>query len=482
MSLLDHISENTALCLARYEALARSPATVLAVSGGIDSTALSLVMANIFAQGKLPGGLVIGHVDHGVRPDSAAGAEAVEALSEQLGLPVALRRLSLSADPSEEEMRDARYEALEDIASEYQAGTILTAHHADDDLETILFRMMRGTGVRGLGGIPEYRMSARGTALLRPFLRTRRRTLERLLGQHGLKAVEDSSNLDTSKSRNFLRHELIPDLRRSLGSQLDASLFALSRTARAVTGICEAQANRILSARSVQIDDWRTDLDLRGLEAADEPFIEQVLRTIHERLCGQSPATSWLERAIKLCGQATGQRLEASSPLLCERNRKGLILLNREHQGSSPDQASELNFDDIPTRFGTTEWHIRVQDRLEPPLSPSPAEAGPERALIDLATAPGPWFLRSRRPGDRFWPLGQCGDVDLRRFLQSRHVARFDRDRLPLVVDQRDRILWIPGVEVADFARIQVGTGSCALLRVIRGCGAVSLPQSDGEA
>jgi tRNA(Ile)-lysidine synthase len=100
---------------------------------------------------------------------------------------------------------------------------------------------------------------------------------------------------------------------------------------------------------------------------------------------------------------------------------------------------------------------------------PSPREAGRFRALLDPRTTRLPWRLRTRRTGDRFHPLGAPEPLDLRRFLQGRHVPRFDRDRLPLVVDGDDRILWVPGVEVGEPARLRLNTRHC--VEVLAGCG-----------
>ncbi|MBM4247438.1 MAG: tRNA lysidine(34) synthetase TilS [Deltaproteobacteria bacterium] len=95
--------------------------------------------------------------------------------------------------------------------------------------------------------------------------------------------------------------------------------------------------------------------------------------------------------------------------------------------------------------------------------------AGRLRVLLDPRLLMLPWRLRTRRTGDRFHPLGSPQDVELRRFLQHRHVPRFDRDRLPLLVDAHDRILWIPGVEISEIARLQLNTRRT--IELIAGCG-----------
>ena len=91
------------------------------------------------------------------------------------------------------------------------------------------------------------------------------------------------------------------------------------------------------------------------------------------------------------------------------------------------------------------------------------------RALLDPRGAPRPWRLRRLEPGDRFWPLGAEGSLDLRHFLQRRHLPRFDRERLPLLVDAGEAVLWIPGIEVAEPARLRLNTRRCVELRAGRG-------------
>jgi tRNA(Ile)-lysidine synthase len=120
-------------------------------------------------------------------------------------------------------------------------------------------------------------------------------------------------------------------------------------------------------------------------------------------------------------------------------------------------------------RYGRTEWTLEAFEHPLPPLVPSPQRAGHLRALLDPRATTLPWRLRPRRPGDRFQPLGSAAPIELRRFLQSRHVPRFDRDRLPLLVDASDRVLWIPGVEVSESARLQLNTRRC--VEVHAACG-----------
>ncbi len=478
MDSFARLCDAIARCLCRYENLVADRTVLAAVSGGLDSTVLLRALARLREQSRLPGPLHAAHVDHGVRPDSRANAAHVVELCERLDVPVSVRRLTFaSTRPSEERLRDGRYRELKAVAAEVGASLLVTAHHADDNLETVLFRMLRGTGPRGLAGIPEARWLGRGEQrllLVRPMLRTRRTTLEALLHQLGERVYEDSTNRDFGYARNRLRGETIPALRASLGIGLDVALMTVASTARAANEIVEAQGLRILTQRSRHKTAWRVELDLNGLDDDAAPFVQEALRQAHLALhaWGEAPSTAWLERASGLMHLPDGKRVAGKGQLLAERTRDGLLLLDPARAGAPPkthDGGQLFRWDGGRQRFGATEWWLEAFEHPLPPLVPSPQQAGRLRALLDPRCAPLPWRLRTRRAGDRFQPLGCAQPVELRRFLQSRHVPRFDRDRLPLLVDANDRVLWVPGVEVAECARLQLNTRRS--IEVLAGCG-----------
>lgn len=469
--------DSCARSLSRYENVAAEGAVLVAVSGGIDSTVLLLALARLRDEGRLFGPLAAAHIDHGVRPDSRDNAQHVLELCDRLDVPLAIRRLQFaSPSPSEDAMRAARYAELREAARHFGSSLLVTGHHADDNLETVLFRMLRGTGPRGLAGIPESRWLGHGDRrllLVRPLLRTRRATIECLLERLGEQPFHDTSNDDLRFARNELRHRTIPELRKSMGIGLDVALMTVASTARAANEIVEAQGLRVLTQRARHRTNWRLELDLHGLDVDSLPFVRDALRqayiTMHAH--GESPSTAWLDRAMQLLDMDDGKRVAGRTGLMIERIRDGLLLVDTDRAGVPSDHAGDqiLHLNDDRQRFHATEWLLQAHEHPLPPLVPSPAQAGPLRALLDLRDCGEALRLRTRRPGDRFQPLGSAVAMDLRRFLQGRHVPRFDRDRLPLVVDQHDRILWVPGVEVSEVARLHLNTRRC--IEIVATCG-----------
>jgi tRNA(Ile)-lysidine synthase len=382
-------------------------------------------------------------------------------LASRLDVDFDYARLDLPPAADELSMRNSRYAALLAIAGRQQASLVLTAHHADDNLETVLFRLLRGTGLRGLRGIPEARQLGDGVLLARPFLNVRKNELFRVLQEAALSSWEDPSNLDLGKTRNFLRHCMIPELRKKMGMRLDSSLVAISRSAHAVGEMLSGHAEEILGSHGKAIAPWRFELGLSDLSADDQPFLGEALRMLHEEMSTVAPKSRWLERAAAMLHATTGQRLLAGGELLLERTQSGLLVLNVNRAGSPPEEPLSFSPGPQSMRFGSTEWQLSARYHDSPPLDPSPQASGRFRALLDAESIKGGLFLRIRKPRDQFWPLGAQTPVDLRRFLQGRHVPRFDRDRLPLLVDSEDRILWTPGVEIAENAKLRPDSGPC---------------------
>jgi tRNA(Ile)-lysidine synthase len=212
---------------------------LVAASGGADSTALALVTAAVAARGPWQVRLVT--VDHGLRPCAVADADAVDSLSRWLGVSCDRRRVRVQPGSRlAARARAARYGEIEAAARESGATAVLMAHHAEDQLETVLMRLVRGAGAAAVGGIPATRRLRCGALLLRPWLERSREEGRALLARLGVPWREDPGNADRSRPRGRLRHEVLPLLEAMRGG----AAVRASRTARRVRGAAAALRRR----------------------------------------------------------------------------------------------------------------------------------------------------------------------------------------------------------------------------------------------
>jgi len=210
----------------RAHRLFREPGEALvAVSGGADSVAL-LELLNAMAK-ELGLALVVAHVDHGISSDGRTVGRSVKTIADKYGLPFELTALNLGPDATETEARRARYAWLREVQKRRGATYLVTAHHEDDQVETILLRALRGSAPAGLGGIAA---RARG-GLVRPLLPFTRGELHGYVTERGLPAYDDPANRDPRHLRSWVRTTLLPLLNERLGPRLRSDVLAQGRHA-----------------------------------------------------------------------------------------------------------------------------------------------------------------------------------------------------------------------------------------------------------
>ena len=305
----------------------RGHTVLAAVSGGLDSTVLAAALAAIAARGGFA--IAIGHVHHGLRGAEAdADQDAVAELAARLGAPFAAERVAPHAlregtssrerPTLQEAARALRYAALDRIAARLGAQRIATAHHADDQAETVLLRLFRGAGPDGLGGIPERSPDGR---IVRPLLRLSRAELERYAAARALTWRDDSSNASPAYARNRLRSWL-PALARDFNPRLLRAIADLAEAQRRDSEwirawvLREADARFIIEGRWLWIDakDWRALPEALSRRLAREALVRAGSSRHIERV--------HLERISRfLCGVSRGRRIELPGglELCCDR-------------------------------------------------------------------------------------------------------------------------------------------------------------------
>lgn len=283
MNNLDKIVGNHPLIAAVRRVLPRlnpkGGGIVAAVSGGPDSVAM---LAALHQLGVTP--LIVAHINHKLRgPESDADADFVEALAHRLGLPFRANNAPIPTGASiEATARQLRYTSLRTIANDCNISTIATAHTRDDQAETIIMRLIRGTGLAGLSGIPRVR-SWNGVRIVRPLLGVLRNTVMSFLDTSGLEHRTDSSNANPAFTRNRIRREIMPALRQVAHSGLAMRLSRLAGEARKLHRANVKQACEDIAACELQRVGLMTVFSAKKLSSLCDKRLRELWRAVWQR-------------------------------------------------------------------------------------------------------------------------------------------------------------------------------------------------------
>lgn len=418
--LLDRVRNH----LTRTRLFGKPGGAVVAVSGGADSVALLDLMHAVAGEWGLS--LTVAHADHGIQAVSRSVAQSVRALAERYGLPFELGELQLGSDASETVARRARYRWLREVQQRRAARYVVTAHHRDDQMETVLLRVLRGSGVAGLAGIP-----ARGRAgLVRPLLPFSKAELVAHAAARGLSAHDDPANRDPRHARSWVRTTLLPLLSERFGARAGSDLLRLGRHA--------AWDRRAWDRALELVPDLSLRVGATGFDVAREA-LARYDATLAAALLGAAARRAGLvlgpTRALRLAafaGKTSGRRMELPGGWTAEIAFERLRVFRDSAPAPEPMLASG---DCGRAMFGdfVVNWEA------------APAPQTLERAGWTTWIGTPGWELRSYQAGDRVKPLGGAGHRPVRRLLMEAQVPRGERRRYP-VIARGETILWIPGI------------------------------------
>jgi tRNA(Ile)-lysidine synthase len=465
---------------------------VVAVSGGPDSLALLLGLSELAPRHDRQ--LVVAHLDHGTRPeDNLNDAAFVVEIGGRLGHPVEVGIARPADRPRganlEEWARETRYAFLARVADRHRAHTIAVGHTADDQAETLLLRLIRGAGPRGLAAMTPLARRRR-LQVVRPLLAVSRSEVQSYLEESKIVARFDHSNAELTWSRNRVRHVLVPLLERRFNPGI---VDTLGRTAELMAEIdqhLEARGEAILAAVEDDGDRHPDDavrragaarqrtagttaqvtLDLARLSSYDAILQRYTLRAGLRRVGGGLRGLGYrhIDALLRLSRHgAAGHRVELPGDLVGIREGRRLTL-TREQPGRAPAQGDAVRLEpfEVPLdgelTIPGTDLQIRTRIHAEsseewPDLDTIRA-AAPDRAWFDLAALRPPLTIRSRRNGDRIDAHGLDGAPKVKRLMIDAGIPRRRRHAVP-VLEDREHLLWVVGVRRSRHALVDENTG-----------------------
>jgi tRNA(Ile)-lysidine synthetase-like protein len=406
---------------------------LVAVSGGPDSVALLDLLW--LARARHGRTLVVGHVDHGIAPGSAAVAEFVNRLAGERDVECRIVRLGLGPGTSETRARLARRRALRGILREVGAGVIVLAHHAHDQHETVLLRVLGGSGPVGLAG-----MAPRRGIWVRPLLDCEPADLARHLASRGIEAWRDPANADPRHLRSWLRTSVLP----LLESRIPDVRSALARVAH------EATEHRVLLN---SLPEALPGLDLRperhgfsvaaGALSGYRSGVQHAVLTALGRRLGVPFGRSRVAAVLRLLeGGRSGRRVRIAPGLEAELTFERLVI--RRPPAPWPEaplpELGEVAVGAHRGRVTRTVAGAAVRDGW--------------RAQLAL---PASYRVRAWRPGDRIRPLGGTGSRRVADLFAERRVARGERGAWPVIAAADATIVWVPGICRSEAALPAVG-------------------------
>ena len=442
---------------------------VAAVSGGSDSVALAFLLRDLAARDELVfAGLA--HLNHHLR-GAEAGADAAfcRDLADRLGVPAVIGDADVAGDARTHQVslevagRHARQRFFEEAAASVKADRVAVAHTRDDQAETVILRLTRGTGSTGLGAMAPRR--ERGDIqVIRPLLDVARTELQDLLRARNEMWREDATNLDRAIPRNRIRHAVMPELR-AINAQADAALARAADILRGEEEFLERLANAAF-VRCVETIDEQETVRVDIAEFAKLP-VALARRVGRYALETANPSRTYgLEEVDAFCRAVTAGTGAQLPDLSLERFGATAVLVKRgPREGPSVDPL-ELRLD-VP---GTVEaprgaWTLRADGPFETPAS---IERGANEVVIDAGSVGSHLIVRYRRPGDRLTPLGAPGRKKVQDVLVDRKVPRDDRDTVPIVTTEMGEIVWVAGEVLADPFRVTPLTKSVVVLTLRR--------------
>ncbi len=467
------------MCIDKYGMIVSDDIVIVGVSGGPDS--LALLYSLYYLREELDIGIIVAHLNHLIRGEEAdMEAVFVEYHAKRLGLPCTVKKVDVPGYMKEKGLssqvaaREVRYRFFESELKRRSANKIALGHTANDQAETVLMRMMRGSGMKGLAGIPP----VRDGMIIRPMIEITRREIEEFLSVKGIEYVKDPSNLDFHYLRNRIRGELIPILERDYNPRiieiLRNSAEILKDDEDYLSGYCkdifcnllieEKEGTVILDASGLR--DLHVALQRRvlrkGLKVLKEDLRRISGRHISDilRLVKTGASNRYLDLPGDITVRYTYNRLYFS---FCGKMRftgqpsagHGESIRVSEKALMIPGSTS------IPDLNLKLDTEIRDIDDVDPDFNNN------LKALLDYEKTGSSLWIRTRRAGDRFHPFGMSGSKKLKDFFIDERVPGEERDRILLLVSD-NKILWVVGMRVSEDVRLTDETKKVLIIDVER--------------
>jgi tRNA(Ile)-lysidine synthase len=448
-----------------YQMVARGHTLLVAVSGGPDSIFLLHTLWHLREPLALK--LCVAHLNHGMRPGAAEDAQFVETTARSLGIPCICRSIDVPSYQRQHKLspedaaRQVRYTFLRATAAQLGADRLAVGHTADDQAETVLLHLLRGSGLRGFCGIAPMR-----ALIIRPLIRVLRRDVLEYLRTHRLPYREDPTNDQRRYTRNRIRLDLLPTLQRCYNPRVVQALCTTAQILADDEATLQAISHQHFVSARLPSASEQVRLQIGALTRLPSTLQQRVLReALNEVMGNLQGVTSTHIAALRAILRLGGGHKWLPFPqgVVVERCYE-VLLIHRQKLLAVVDVDMPLPVPGVCRIDALGVTIVSDLFRREAAVGPFPTG---EVTWLDAESVGQEARVRTRRPGDRLQPLGSRYRRKLKTFLIDAKVPRAVRDRLPLVVTSAG-IAWVAGIRPAEWAKVVPTTRLILRLQLLR--------------
>jgi tRNA(Ile)-lysidine synthase len=447
----------------KYGLLEKGERVVVALSGGPDSTALLAALAQI-AQ-KLDLSLVVAHFNHGLRGvESDEDEKFCRVLSDKMGLSFVFGKMDQKKRKKgispEDFYRRQRYDFLNQTAEDYQAQKIALGHNLQDQAETVLLNILRGSGLEGLKGF----LPMRDGKFIRPLMEMSRREIISFLNEAGIPYRQDSSNENKKYLRNQIRSELIPYLKEKFNPKIEENLAQMAEILRLEDEFIRQHVDEVLKSSFIQKQQNRILLKIAYISKLPSAIRLRLFKTILESLNPAKNGFSFihiksLDNLAQKC--ETGKRIDLPLGIEVRREYEDLIIEAKKADSKRIEYEYIMN---IPGAVYFKERNITIRSELM--TKENVDFSGKNAVYLDLDKIQQPLIIRNRKNGDWFQPLGMQGQQKIKSLFIDHKIPRLKRDEIMLLVDNIS-VIWIENMHLNDRVKITAGTKNVLKLEIM---------------
>ena len=445
------IEEKVIKTIRKHSMIDEGDKVLIAFSGGIDSTALVHVLYGL--KDRLRIKLYAAHVNHKLRgKDSDLDALFVEKTCRELGIPLFSEDFDIKGFAEQRKMgiedaaRTIRYEYFDRIAAKTGAQKIALAHSADDNIETFLMRLIRGSGLKGLESIPYLRGK-----IIRPLIEITRAELEEYLRSIKVKARVDRTNRETRFTRNRVRNNLLPALE-SYNSNIRRVLLRTIAAVSADHDFIRKRSEEMFMKLLISHAGDELTLDIEKLSKLEPAIETEVIRLAIEAVKKDLIDVSFnhIDEIVKLLGS---KRAEVDLPGLYVYINKGQLKMSRSQYVNKGASAFSHQLD-VPGEINMPEIGLSLESQVLDTYKMNEIRLqDPFQAYLDYDKIERPLTVRNRKDGDSFSPLGLKGKKKLQDIFTDNKVDLDSRDRIPVILSGNS-IVWVVGYRISDDVKV----------------------------